>query len=161
MERAWARGWGQHEIETIKKTCHSYHTNTFSAYQPTHSSNLASPVVVSQYKTWSKQFHPKDTTPTADIKTDMKKARMLNVLTKATPTQNIRDLYRYKCGYGPCVLFQKDALLEDGNDVSRHYPDFEKLMNDLTVRRGGCRSTDRRVDSGDYLLVPGDISWCE
>ena len=159
-KKQYVQSKGQHEIETIKKTCqcpHSYHTNTFSAYQPTHSSNLASPVVVSQYKTWSKQFHPKDTTPTADIKTDMKKARMLNVLTKATPTQNIRDLYRYKCGYGPCVLFQKDALLEDGNDVSRHYPDFEKLMNDLTVRRGGCRSTDRRVDSGDYLLVPGDI----
>lgn len=91
------------------------------------------------------------------MKTDMKKARMLNVLTKATPTQNVRDLYRYKCGYGPCVLFQKDALLEDGNDVSRHYPDFEKLMKDLTVRRGECRSTDRRVESGDYLFVPGDI----
>ena len=37
-----------------------------------------------------------------------------------------------------------------------NYPDFEKLMNDLTVR-GGCRSTDRRVEIGDYLLVPGDI----
>ena len=31
-------------------------------------------VVVSQYKIWSKQFNPKDTTPTIDMKTDMKNA---------------------------------------------------------------------------------------
>ena len=82
---------------------------------------------------------------------------MLNILTKANPTQNIRDLYRYKCGYGPCIIFQKNALLEDGGDVSRHYPDFEKLMMELEVRRGESTSTGRRVDSGDYLFVPGDI----
>lgn len=36
---------GRHEIELIKKTCkcpHAYHTNCFSAYQPTHSSSLSS-----------------------------------------------------------------------------------------------------------------------
>ena len=81
---------------------------------------------------------------------------MLNVLTKANPTQNIRDLYRYKCGYGLCVIFQKDAHLEDGDAVSRYYPDFERLMEELAVRRGE-HSSSRRVERGDYLFVPGDI----
>jgi hypothetical protein len=159
-KKQYVQSKGQHEIETIKKTCkcpHSYHTNTFSAYQPTHASNLASTLVVCQYKKWSQQFQPEDMAPTAEMKKRMKKARMLNVLTKANPTQNIRDLYRYKCGYGPCVVFQKDALLDDGNNDSRHYPDFEKLMKELEVRRGETVPTDRRVESGDYLFVPGDI----
>ena len=159
-KKQYVHSKGQHEIETIKKTCkcpHSYLTNTFSAYQPSHASNLASLQVVDQYKIWHNQFHPKDTAPTAEMKESLKKARMLNTLTKANPTQNIRDLYRYKCGYGPCTIFQKDALLEDGNDVSRHYPDFEKLMKELEVRRGESASTDRRIDSGDYLFVHGDI----
>ena len=117
---------------------------------------MASLQVVEQYKMWHKQFHPSDTTPTAEMKEMLQKARMLNVLTKANPTQNIRDLYRYKCGHGPCIIFQKDALLEDISDSSRYYPDFEKLMNELEVR-GERTSTSRRVDSGNYLFVHGDI----
>ena len=53
--------------------------------------------------------------------------------------------------------FQKDALLEDTNDSSRYYPNFEKLMDELEVRRGEGTSTSRRVDSGNYLFVPGHI----
>lgn len=50
-KKQYVQSKGRHEIETIKKTCecpHAYHTNTFTAYQPTHASNLASPAVVSE-----------------------------------------------------------------------------------------------------------------
>lgn len=145
----------------IKKTCecpHSYHTNTFSAYQPTHASNLSSTVVVSLYKNWSEQFHPKEIPLTTELKADLKKASNYNVLTKSNSTKNVRDLYRYKCRYGPCVIFQKDALSEDGN-VARHYPDFSKLMENLSVMRSNSNSADtcRRVTGSDYLFLSGNI----
>ena len=37
--KQYVQSKGSHEIETINKTCqcpHSYHTNTFIAYQPSH-----------------------------------------------------------------------------------------------------------------------------
>ena len=42
---------GHHEVELIKKTCqcpHAYHTNTFSAYQPSHNSSLSSMKTIAQ-----------------------------------------------------------------------------------------------------------------
>ena len=114
-KQQYIRSKGQNEVELIKKTCkcpHSYHTNTFTAYQPTHASQLSSIEVIKQYGKWNKLLGPKDTSTTIDIqKQDLKTARMLNVLTKSRPCQNIRDLYRYKCGYGPCVIFQGDRCL--------------------------------------------------
>ena len=65
-KKQYVQSKGQHEIETIKKTCkcpHSYHTNIFSAYQPSHASNLASLQVFNQYKIWPKQFHQKTPLP--------------------------------------------------------------------------------------------------
>jgi hypothetical protein len=64
---------------------------------------------------------------------------MLNVLTKATPTQNIKDLYRYKCGYGRRVLFHKDVLLEDGNYVLWKLSRF--------------RETNERSDSKRWMQI--------
>ena len=107
---------GRHEIELIKKTCqcpHAYHSNTFSAYQPTHKSPLSSVETIEQYKKWTVLFHPPKPPMTDQCKGDLKVARLLNILTKAKPTQNVRDLYRYKCGYGPCVIIQKDMLVQD------------------------------------------------
>ncbi|XP_048577005.1 uncharacterized protein LOC116614083 [Nematostella vectensis] len=95
---------------------------------------------------------------TDQCKQDLKIARMLNVLTKAKPTQNVRDLYRYKCGYGPCVVFQKDMLLQDVTNNRSHYPAFDQLMSELQVQRDENRVQEHgRVQSDNYLFVPGDI----
>ena len=87
---------GHHEVELIKKTCqcpHVYHTNTFSAYQPSHNSSLSSVKTIAQYQQCSKQFCPQQQQVTNEqTKEDLKVARMLNVLTKARPSQSIRDL---------------------------------------------------------------------
>jgi hypothetical protein len=154
----------RHEVELIKKTCncpHSYNTNTFSAYQPTNASHLSSLQVIQQYKKWNMLFGPPtDTTRiTIDAQQHLKTARMLNVLTKSRPCQNIRDLYRYKCGYGPCVIFQKDALFQNENEeIERRYPDFQEQMNALQIRRGETTmSVDRRTEGNKYAFVPGDI----
>ena len=84
---------GHHEVELIKKTCqcpHAYHTNTFSSYQPSHNSSLSSVKTIAQYQQWSKQFCPQQQQVTNEqTKEDLKVARMLNVLTKARPSQNI------------------------------------------------------------------------
>lgn len=62
-------------------------------------------------------------------KEDFKVARMVNVLTKARPSQNIRDLHRYKCGYGPFVTIQKDMLLQGNADkIELYYPAFADLI---------------------------------
>ncbi|KAJ7387570.1 hypothetical protein OS493_000904 [Desmophyllum pertusum] len=91
-------------------------------------------------------------------KEDLKVARMLNVLTKARPSQNIRDLYRYKCGYGPCVIIQKDMLLQGSADECQlRFPAFYELMRDLEIRRGENTAEIDLVPSSDYLFVPGDI----
>ena len=154
---------GQNEVELIKKTCkcpHSYHTNTFTAYQPTHASQLSSIEVIKQYGKWNKLLGPKDTSTTTDIqKQDLKTAMMLNVLTKSRPCQNIRDLYRYKCGYGPCIIFQRDALfLDDNEEIIRHYPDFQQQMDAIQIRRGEIiTAVDRRVEGNKYVFLPGDI----
>lgn len=116
----YVRSKDRHEVELIKKTCqcpHAYHTNTFSAYQPSHRSNLSSVKTITQYRKWCEQFHPPQSQESCEqTKQDLKVARMLNVLTKARPSQNIRDLYRYKCGYGPCVIIKKDVLLQGNTD---------------------------------------------
>ena len=75
---------------------------------------------------------------------NLKVARMLNVLTKARPSQNIRDLYRYKCGYGPCVIIQKESVLQDGiHEYQQNFPAFEQLMRDLQVQRGDANDSVR------------------
>ena len=154
---------GHHELELIKKTCqcpHAYHTNTFSAYQPSHNSTLSSVKTITQYHQWSKQFCPQQQPVTNEqTKEDLKVARMLNVLTKARPSQNIRDLYRYKCGYGPCVIIQKDMLLQGRLDGCQlRFPVFDELMRALEIRRGENTTEIGRVPSTDYLFVPGDIA---
>ena len=58
-------------------------------------------------------FSPPSNQPSQESRQELKVTRMLNVLTKSRPTQNVRDLYRYKCGYSPCVIFQKDVTLLD------------------------------------------------
>ena len=74
------------------------------------------------------------------------------------PSQNIRDLYRYKCGYGPCVIIQKDVLLQGNTDqIQLHYPAFSELMRGLEIRRGESTPDIGRVPSNNYLFVPGDI----
>ena len=103
---------------------------------------------------------PTDSTrSTIDAQQDLRTARMLNVLTKSRPCQNIRDLYRYKCGYGPCVIFQKDALFQNENEeIERRYPDFQEQMNALQIRRGETTTAvDRRTEDNKYAFVPGDI----
>jgi hypothetical protein len=44
-----------------------------------------------------------------------------------------------------------------GNNSPCHYPDFGKLVKELEKTRGESISTYRRVESGDYLFLPGDI----
>ena len=71
----------RHEVELIKKTCqcpHAYHTNTFSAYQPSHNSRLSSVQTVTKYQEWSKQFSPQQQLVANEkTKEDLKVARML------------------------------------------------------------------------------------
>ena len=55
----YAHSKGHHEVKLIKKTCkcpHAYHTNTFSAYQPSHRSNFSSVRTTALCKKWSEQF---------------------------------------------------------------------------------------------------------
>ena len=163
MKQQYICSKGQNEVKLIKKTCkcpHSYHTNMFTAYQPTHASQFSSVEVIKQYGKWNKLLGPKDTSTTTDIqKQDLKTARMLNVLTKSSPCQNIRDLYRYKCGYGPCVIFQRDALFQDDNEeIIRPYPDFQQQLDAIQIRRGEIiTAVDRRVEGNKYVFLPGDI----
>ena len=60
IARAGPEGTVCHK-ELIKKTCqcpHSYQTNSFSAYQSTHSSGLSCVETIVQYKKWSEKFAP-------------------------------------------------------------------------------------------------------
>lgn len=135
---------------------HAYHTNTFSTSQPSHRSNLSSVKTITQYRKWCEQFHLPQS---QQSKQDLKVARMLNVLTKARPSQNIRYMYRYKCGYGPCVIIQNDVLLQGNTDqIQLHYPAFSDLMRGLEIRRGENTPEIGRVPSNNYLFVPGDIT---
>lgn len=115
---------------------------------------------VTQYQQWSKQFCPQQQLVTNEqTEEDPKVARMLNVLTKARPSQNIRDLCRYKCGYGPCVTTQKDMLLQGGLDGCQLcFPAFDEPVRALEIRRGENTTEIGRVPSTDYLFVPGDIA---
>ncbi|XP_020908135.1 uncharacterized protein LOC110246159 [Exaiptasia diaphana] len=152
----YCKSKGRHEIELIKKTCqlpHAYHTNNYTAYQPTHKSPLSSIETVQLYRQWSDKLN--SCTSEVGNKNDLKVARMFNTLTKAKPSQNVRDLYRYKCGYGPCVMFQKDALFQD-ETYNHHYPAFHQLMTDLEVQRN--TTNNERIVCNDYLLLPGDIA---
>ena len=115
-----------------------------------------------QYKKWSEKFAPLQVQKTAETNRsteNLKVARMLNVLTKAKPSQNIRDLYWYKCGYSPCVIIQKDSILQDGiHEHQPYFPAFEQLVRDLQAQRGDASYlVAGRVQSDDCLLVPGDI----
>ena len=103
-----------HEVELIKKTCqcpHAYHTNTFTAYQPSQNSSLSSVKTIAQYQQRRPVWPKQQQVTNEQTKEDHKVARMLNVLTKARPSQNIRDLYKYRCGYGPSVIIQKRYAL--------------------------------------------------
>ena len=150
---------GCYEIKLIKKTCqcpHSYHTNSVSSYQATHKSSLSSVDTIALYKAWEKQLINIRSMPlTEDEKEQLKFARMLNVLTKSRPTQNIRDLFRFKCGYGPRVLCQKDAIFNDTTE--QHYPSFVELMRSLEVQRvnSGIMLDEPRPD--EYIFLTGDI----
>ncbi|CAB3978287.1 Hypothetical predicted protein [Paramuricea clavata] len=175
---------GSHEIEQIKKICncsHDYHTNNYSAYQPTHQSSLSSVKTIAQYRKWSEKFHPQPKVVEQEqAKEDLKVARMLNVLTKSKPTQNIRELYRYKCGYGPCVIIQKDTLSEGGDIVAinpgteNEVPSGDKWWllqvnkpHHLSKNRSGCHvfgfwlaekdTIDMSVSGKHYSLLPQSV----
>lgn len=153
---------GHHEVELTKKTCqcpHAYHTNTFTAYQPSHNSCLSSVKTIAQYQQWREQFCLKQQQVTNEQrKEDFKEARMLDVLTKARPSQNIRDLHRYRCGYGPSVIIQKDMLfLSSADECQLCFPAFSELMRELEIRRGENTTEIGCAPSSDYLFGPGDI----
>ena len=89
---------------------------------------MSSVKTIAQYSKWSEQFYPHQIQVSSEqTEEDLKVARMLNVLTKARPSQNIRDLYRYKCGYGPCVIIQKDMLLQS-NTLRRNLKRLNKKV---------------------------------
>lgn len=157
---------GCEEQEIIKKLCscpHSYHTNAFQAYQATHRSPLSSISVIKEYREIKDSLQPEKEILTEEecnaLKEDLQKARVMNKLTKALPTQNVRDVYRTRCGYAPCIIEQVDATLfheEDGHE--RYYPSFQQLMNELN------KNTDNNDEVGtqiarnnDYSLLAGDI----
>jgi hypothetical protein len=148
---------GSHEIELIKKTCqcpHSYHANSFSSYQPTHKSSLSSVDTITKYS--NKELNVVCSTPLSEEEKErLKVESMLNVLTKSRPTQNIRDLYRFKCGYGPQVLCQKDAIFND--TAEQHYPSFAELMKSLEVQRANSGFIQDNTRPDEYVFGPGDI----
>ena len=140
MVQQYVHRKGHHEVELIKKTCqcpHAYHTNTFTAYQPSHNSCLSSVKTIAQNQQWREQFCPKQQQVTNEqTREDFKVARMLDVLTKARPSQNIRDLHRYRCGYGPCVIIQKDILLlSSADECQLCFLAFSELMRELEITR--------------------------
>ena len=78
-------------------------------------------------------------------KEDFKVARMLDVLTKARPLQNIRDLHRYRCGYGPSVIIQKDMLLlSSADECQLCFPAFSELMRELEIIPNSCKYFSRK-----------------
>lgn len=92
-QQQYVHSKGCHEIKLIKKICqcpHAYHTNSFSAYQPTHQSSLFSVETIAMYKKWSEIFRSQQKAINCEqMKNYLKVARMLNVLTKSRPSQNI------------------------------------------------------------------------
>jgi type IV secretory pathway component VirB8 len=86
---------GNDEEEFIKKYCqcpHSYHANTFNTYQATHKSSLSSVSVIKEYRDLINVIKPKEPSLTTEeeekVNTDLKKARSINSLSKATPKQD-------------------------------------------------------------------------
>ena len=164
----YSRTKGVEEEEMIKKTCecpHSYHTNTFQAYQASHKSSLSSISVIKEYKEIKEILQPKELILTEKekekLKKDLKKARTMNILTKAIPTQNVRDLYRAKCGFAPCVVDQLDAtLFQESDSNERYFPSFQQLMNELNEsshNRDEIIQNPEIGRNGEYILIPGDI----
>ena len=69
-----------------------------------------------------------------EMEDELRVAKQLNVLTKAKHSQNVRDLHRHKCGYGPALpvkemLFYKKTL-------HTSFPEIDELMRNLDVQIG-------------------------
>ncbi|CAB4007206.1 Hypothetical predicted protein [Paramuricea clavata] len=163
----YCRAKGCEEEEIIKKFCecpHSYHTNAYKAYQATHRSSLLSTSVIEEYKDIKEKLKPIQTPlneeDAALLKEDLKKARVMNMITRALPTQNVRDVYRAKCGYAPCIVDQLDASLFDETDADkRYYPSFQQLMDELHESINSNSELDQRnVGNNDFVLLAGDIA---
>ena len=158
----YSRTKGGDEEEVIKKTCkcpHSHHANQFQAYQASHKSKLSSVTVIKEFKGIKDDLQPEEVhltqTETEKVKEDLKKARALNTLTKAMPSQNARDVYRSKCGFAPCVVDQLDSTLFQPGDANlRYYPSFQQLISELNTSDNVSTTTGLNED---YHLIPGDI----
>ena len=93
----------------------------------------------------------------ARVTEDLKTVRTLNKLTTAAPSQNVRDLYRAKCWYAPCIIHQLDCLLLEDADARQHYfPSFQQLMEELNEENPPTQ-TPIAVRNENFALVPGDI----
>ena len=153
------------EEEQIKKLCecpHSYHTNAFQAYQATHKSPLSSISVIKEYREIKDNLRHEEIALTEEentsLKEDIKKARVMNMPTKALPTQNVRDVYRARCGYAPCIIEQVDAaLFQDKDACERYYPSFEQLMDELNEDIDNNDVNTNIAKNNDYSLLVGDI----
>jgi len=120
---------------------------------------LSSVTVIKEFKGIKDDLQPEEVhltqTETEKVKEDLKKARALNTLTKAMPSQNARDVYRSKCGFAPCVVDQLDSTLFQPGDANlRYYPSFQQLMSELSTSDNVSTTTGLNED---YHLIPGDI----
>ena len=57
------------------------------------------------------------------------------------------------------MIVQKDAVSQDSHtEYQPHFLTFEQIMRDLEIQRGETSaSLVGRVQSNEYLFVPGDI----
>ena len=94
------------------------------------------------------------------VDADLKIARSLNSLTKAVPTQNIRDIYRARCGFAPCIVHQRDTItFEDQDALLRYYPSFEELMKEMSTKANEpFQFNTVSIQNESNFLVPGDIA---
>jgi hypothetical protein len=93
-----------------------------------------------------------------ELKTDLRKATAINSVTKAVPTQNIRDIYRSKCGFPPCIVHQVDTMSSSVDDENmRHYPSYRELMEQLSLGDSQQTQVNAHNHSASYNLIPGDI----
>ena len=120
---------------------------------------MSSVTVIKEFKRIKDDLRPDQVNLTQSerdkVKEDLKKARALNTLTKAMPSQNARDVYRSKGGFAPCVVGQLDCTLFQPSDANlRYYPSYQQLMSEIST------SDNIRTTTGvneDYNLIPGDI----
>ncbi|CAB4028059.1 Hypothetical predicted protein [Paramuricea clavata] len=120
------------EEEQIKKLCecpHLYHTKAFQAYQETHKSPH---LHYREIKDNNRHEEIAFTEESTSFKKDLKKARVMNMLTKALPTQN------------------KDAC-------ERYYPSFQQLMDELNDNIDNNDVDTNIAKNNDYSLMVGDI----